>query len=110
MGGLVLLPRRDAACELEFGERAVEQFAFGGVRIEALELRGLDLQQRMALYEQPLHAEHRRELVVRCGQRGGFGLDAEQPRDEILEVRRERDQQFRLRLVRELVGGGARGE
>jgi len=46
-----------------------------------------------ALHEEPLDGIERRELVVALRQRARLGLDAEEPRDEILDVRRQRDQE-----------------
>ena len=67
---------------------------------------------RLALDEQALDRVERRKLVVARLERAHLGFDAEQRRDEILEVRRERDQQLRLVLARSSASGrcARRGE
>ena len=62
----------------------------------------------LALHELALDAVERRQLVVARRERLDFRLDAEQLRDESLEVRREREQQLRFLLRRQRRGLGAR--
>ena len=68
----------------------------------------LDLLDRAALHEQPLDRIERRQLVVPRLQRPHLGGDAEQLADEILEMRREIDQQVGFSLAVERLGCGAR--
>jgi len=51
---------------------------------------------RLALNELPLHLVERRKLVVAGDERPDLGFDPEQTRDEMLEVRREVEQQRRF--------------
>ena len=46
------------------------------------------------MHEQPLAGEQRGQGVDLFGQRHHVAADAEQPADEVLEMRRERQQQF----------------
>ncbi len=110
VGRLVFLPGRDPAREGQLAEGLAQQRLFGGLGIEIHHVLGLELRQRLALHEQALHAEDRRELVVLFGQRARLGLDAEQLRHEVLELWRQRDQQFGFGLRRERLGRGTRRE
>ena len=98
------------AREGQLAEGLAQQRLFGGLGIEIHHVLGLELRQRLALHEQALHAEDRRELVVLFGQRARLGLDAEQLRHEVLELWRQRDQQFGFGLRRERLGRGTRRE
>ena len=87
--------RADARAELARQRRAVERR--GGVRLVRV--------HRLALDEQALDREQRRELVMRRLQRAHLGLDAEQLREEVLEVRRDGEQQVGLGLRRRAPSG-----
>ena len=76
--------------------------------IERLRDVGLVRVHRLALDEQTLHRVERRELVVPGLERAHFGLDAEQRRDEVFEMRPERDQELRLGLALQRIRVGAR--
>ena len=78
------------------------------IAVEACRVLWLVLVERLALHDLPLAGEERRELMLRRLQRGHFGFDAEQLRQKILELRRERDQQLRFFLACERIGSGAR--
>ncbi len=99
------MTRRAKASSLNGSPSSVQ---LGGLGVEVRDVLGLEFRQRLALHEQPLDAEDRRELVVPFGQRARLGLDAEQLRHEVLELRRQRDQQFGFGLRRERLGRGAR--
>src|SRR5207253_3662978 len=57
---------------------------------------GLDLVQRAPLDELALRRVERCELVVSLGEGLGLALDAEKLGNEILDVRRKRDEEFGL--------------
>ena len=78
------------------------------ITVEACRVLCLVLVERLALHDLTLAGEERRELMLCRLQRGHFGFDAEQLRQKILELRRERDQQLRFFLARERIGTGAR--
>src|SRR5690606_19219492 len=59
------------------------------------------LTQCLALYEAAAAFVDRRELVVAGGERRDFGPNAEELADEVLEMRRERDQELRLGFGRQ---------
>ena len=73
----------------------------GGREWQADGLGRLQLMQCASLHELTLDRVKRRQFVVPCGQRLGFGLDAEQAGEKILQLRGDIDQQGRLgfRLV-----------
>src|SRR5581483_6882638 len=82
------------AREVELGEIATEELPGGRLRIEARDIGGLHLVQGTALYELPLHRIERRELVVALCQGARLALDAKQLGDEILDLRRECDEEL----------------
>ena len=88
-----------AAFELGAQRRAVERRGVVGlVRVH-----------RLALDELPLDGEQRRQLVMARLERVHLRRDAEQLREEVLEVRRQRDQQRPLRpCAASASGAGAR--
>jgi hypothetical protein len=106
MASLVLLPSQYVPCKCELAERLTEcrlkcfakRFA-----VERCRVCGLDLVHGLALHEVALHAEQRGKLVMPRRQRRYRIFDAEHPRDEIIDVRRERDQQFGCRLGRQCI-------
>ena len=117
MRGLVPLPRGDRVRERELerldadrgAEHAVELGAqrgsvdqCGGVRFVRV--------HRLALDELALDGKQRRQRVVARLEGTHFGLDAEQLRDEVLDVRGDVDQQRGLVLARKRVRRRARGE
>ncbi len=87
---LVLEPLGNLAGELQL---VVDPF-----RTVALQLLGLHLVQSSALHELALHQVQRRERVVPLGERARLGLDAEELREKILYVRRQRHEEIRLVL------------
>src|SRR5436853_2025340 len=96
----VLQPATHLARKLQLGEFTAEELLRGRRRIEACELGGLDLVQRAALHELALHRVERSKLVMLLGERLRFALDAKKLGGEILDVRRQRDQELRLRGTR----------
>jgi hypothetical protein len=107
----IRLPLRDVAGEGELAERLAEsgdQRRFQRDRVDGRRGVRLVCVHRLALNEQALAGEQRRQLVVACRQLADLFADAEQLGGEVLEVGRDRDQQFRFGLWRERVGGRAR--
>ena len=98
---LFLLPFGHVLGKGQLGERlAKEGFErfLRGVTIDCGGVLGLHLVHSAALHEKALDRVKGGQLVVLPGQRLEFGFDAEQPCEEILEVRRKRDKQLRLSL------------
>src|SRR6185436_19033830 len=87
---LVLEPCADLAGVVELG---------GELKIPRLRILGLDLVQGAALDEQALDRPEWSERVMTLGQRLRFRFDAEQARDEVVDVRRERDEELGLFLA-----------
>ena len=86
-----MLPRGDRAREGQLAEWLADQsgeLRLAGGGVERLELSRLHLVQRAALHEQALDRVKRRQLVVPRGHALDFGLDAEQPAEEVLQQRR----------------------
>ena len=88
-------PNSGASSAASFGRRAPRP-------------RLLDPLDRAALHEQPLHRVERRQRVVPRLQRADLGGDAEQLADEILEMRRDIDQQVGFGFARRARPGRAR--
>ena len=109
----ILEPAVYRTCILELRKRPAEpgcQPGFESGAVQARRFVGLDFVHGAALHEQALYRVQRREFRVARRQRLRLGLDAEQCRDEVLQMRRERDQQLRFRLLRQRIGLGARGD
>ena len=104
MGLLVLLPRSDLVGEGELAERFAQQTLGSSVCIKIGDVLGLELAQRVALYEQALDAEDRCQIVMLLRQRASLLFDAEQPGHEILDLRCQCNQQFGLRFRCDCVG------
>ena len=90
--------RSDTGCQLGFERRSVDGCGFFG----------LYLGHCTALHEHAFAAVQRRQLMMALGQCPHLRFDAEQTRQKILEMRRQRDQQFRLRLAGQVGGGFSR--
>ncbi len=108
---LVLLPARHRVGEPELRERLAQRGLQVAPQRRPVERRGrlgTVCVHRLALDEKALDGVERRQLVVPRLERAHVGLDPEQRRDEVLEVRAQRDQQLGLRLARERVGAAAR--
>ena len=112
--GLGLHPAIDMFGEAQFGELAADQrFDLAAQRAVGVERRGLVGRIFLggaALHEQPLDGVERRQRVVTAAQLGKLARDAEQFADEVLELGREREDQFRLGLAGERVRRRARGK
>src|SRR5437773_1690628 len=89
----VLQPLAHLLCKLQFRERATEDPILDRLRVNRSYFFRLDLVQGTPLHELALHRVERRKLVVFFRERAGLGFDAEELRQEILDVRSERDQQ-----------------
>ena len=104
---LVLLPRRHRIRERELRERRAERRLDRGAQRRAVERRrdvGLVRVHRLALHELALDDEERCQLVVARLERAHGRHDAEQVRQEVFQVRREREQEVGLGLGRQRVG------
>jgi hypothetical protein len=107
-----LLPLRHRLGEAQLREwRADRSFDVPAQRGVVEPLRGVGSigVHRLALDKLPLHDIKRRELVMEPLERAHFGLDTEQEREKVLEVRSDRDKEFRLCLAVQRVGMPARG-
>ncbi len=89
VGDLVFAPFSNLPGELQFGGK--------GVAVGRRILR-LHFVQGVALDEKALYRIQRRELVVAGGERPSFGFDAEEFRDEVLEMGRKRDEELGFRF------------
>ncbi len=107
-------PAVDVGGERELVEAAAEergQLAFERAAVERFGLRRLDARPGAALDELALDRIQRRELVVPPGEGEDLVGDAEELRQEPLEVGREIEQQLRLGFrVQRLGVGTARAE
>ena len=111
--GLVREPLEDALGERELVEGAAQQLRhlrFERRAVERLRFLGLDLQHRAALHELAFHAEKRRQAMVALDEFQPLFLDAEEMRDEPVEVRRYGDEEVGFFLVLERRGIRAREE
>ena len=101
---LVLLPSGHGPGKTKFGERLAQQrfdFVPQGWAVEGhgnVRLVGV---HRLALHEKTLHRVQRCKLVMRRFESTYVGLDAEQAREKVLEVRTDRDQQLGFVLARQ---------
>ena len=107
----VLTPSADVPRERDLATLSRERFAEYRLQLAtkrgAVERRGvfeLVFVECLALHDLALAGEHGRELVLRFLQGGHFGRNAEQLRDEILDVRRERDKKVGLALAPQRMG------
>ena len=110
--GLGLHPGVDPLGKTQLRELPAEQLlelAAQCMRVEAGGLIGTEFLGGAALHEQPLHAIERRQCPVARLQRAHLAANSEQRGDETFELGRERDDEIRYRLARELFGRGARG-
>ena len=87
----VLQPVAHLSCKLQFRERPAEQLLSQCIRVDAGGV--FHFVQRTPLHELALHRVKRCKLVVFLRERAGLRFDAEELRQEILDLRRERDQQ-----------------
>jgi len=111
--GLVRLPCCYGVCEVELGKRGPEPHLQRTAQSRTVERQrrvALVCVDRLALDELAAHGEQRRQLVVAGFERAHVGADAEQLRDEILDMRRDGDQQLGFRLARQRIGLGARDQ
>src|SRR5690348_7526031 len=93
-----------------FAEELAEQlleFALESSTIEAFGSFGLVGLESLALHEQALAGEYRREFMVDCRERLQLAADAEEFADEVLDMGGELDQQRGLifALGRRLAAG-----
>lgn len=72
--------------------------------VQARRLIWLDSVHRAALHEQAFYRVQRRKLRVARRQRLNLGRDAEQRGGKVLQMRRDGDQKFGFRLLRQRVG------
>ena len=86
------------------GERCLERGA-----VERVGRLGADALDRPALHEQALATIERRQRMVARGEVRDRVGDAEQRADEVVEMRRQVDQQLGMVLALERVGRGPRG-
>ena len=108
---LIRLPASDVLRERKLAEFSAEDAGQLRAQRQPVDPGGLlqlDLMQRLPLHEQSLATEQRREFVVPRGQRVHLGLNIEQFGNEIVEVRRQRNQQFGFLLDGERSGMRAR--
>jgi hypothetical protein len=117
VGGFVFSPRDHRIGERELAVDAFRPNADARLDVarerRAIECRRfvrLVLVHRLALDERPLHRVQRRELVMARLQRKNIDLDSKKVRDEVLEVRCQRDQELRLGLCRQRRWIGAGGD
>ena len=104
---------RDVAREGKLGEGlSEERLELPRERrsVDAARFVRLHLVHGFALHEVALHAIKRRELMVTRGERADFAFDAEEPADEGVDVRRQRDQKLRFLLRCERRRTCTRGE
>ena len=104
---LVLAPPDHRVRERELALDAIERGAHQRFEllpearaVEACDVDGLVAIHRLALDERALHCVQRRELVMARLQRQDFRFDPEKMRDEVLDVRRDGDQELGLRFRR----------
>ena len=112
--GLVLHPALDLGGEGKLGDVAADQ-GFDLAPQGAVGVEGRGHVRRIflggaALHEQPLDAVERRQHVVAPPHLRQFARDAEQLAEEIFQLGRQRQDQFRLRLAGNVVRRGPRGE
>ncbi len=100
MPGIAPLPRRDA---IDGAAAQRVQLLREGRAVDRRRVCLLDALDRAALHEQPLDRIERRQRVVARLQRANLGSDAEQRAEEILDMRRQFDQQLRFRRMSEPV-------
>ena len=103
VGCFVLLPLQNGLRKAEFGLSGGAELRARGIRIEAREIGVLDFRERETLHEKTFHGVERGERVVARGKRLRFGLYAEEPGDEVFEMRGQRDQELGFGLAGEAV-------
>ncbi len=108
---LVLHPALDGLGKAQLGELAADQrLERGGERraVERRSLLGTVLLRRAPLHEQPFHRVERVKRLMTGDERAQFGGDTEQLAEEVLELRRELDDQVGFRLARCRIRRGTR--
>ena len=108
---LVFLPEKNVPRKAEFGEWLAHQRLELAAKRRAVESCGLFrlvAVHRLALHEQTLDAVERRSKAVLIAQRLHFLLYAEQPGDERLDMRRQREQERGFLQRRQRVGASPR--
>jgi hypothetical protein len=111
--GLVRLPCCHGVCEVELGKRGAEPHLQCTAQCRAVERQrciALVRVDRLALDELAANGEQRRQLVVAGFERAHVGADAEQLRDEILDMRRDGDQQLGFCLAWQCIGADPCGQ
>ncbi len=109
--GIAQFPGEDARAGLEIAGRATDQRVEFLAQPVAIELDGLgllDLLDGAALHEQALRRIERRQPVVARLERPHLAGNAEEVAEEVLEMRREIDQQLAFALAVKRLGRGAR--